>query len=127
LAETAFDQEGTSIAIADRPHQLQLTPQQQYPLDHSVVCVDDTPTQNVTLWVGEVGVAMQPDATQAGRYQAIIAVQEQFATAATYPLVVRWHCANDAEPFEEFIGTMSVMSATAAPEPNRFFLPVTIR
>jgi hypothetical protein len=126
-AEAMFEQEGTIIAMTDHPRHWQLALQQQYAIDHSLGCVDEAPAHNVTLWIGDVSVAMQPDTTQAGRYQAIIDVQEQFTTAVTYPLVVRWRCANAVEPLEEFIGTMEIMDATAFPGPNRLFLPMTIR
>ncbi len=121
--ETAADHEGTPIAVAT-PIALQLLPASQQILTHDVTCLNNATAANVVLWAGEVAMAMQSDATQSRRYQAVIDAQGQFTAAATYPLVVQWICADMAETFEELVGTLTVTDAAGVPLNKQFFLPL---
>lgn len=74
-----------------------------------------------------MSVIMQPDGAAAGRYQAWLELPTDFPTAATLPLVVRWQCAGEEEPVEEFIGVLEYGMPTETTFQNRVFLPLTLR
>jgi hypothetical protein len=125
--ESSFDPEGTTIAVASAPLQLQLPVDGQASIQYSLTCLDDAPASQVTLWVDDVSIAMQPDGAEAGRYQALLKLPTDFPTPATFPLVVRWQCAGEEELDEEYIGDLEYGTPTAATFQNRAFLPLALR
>ncbi len=98
-----------------------------FTLYQAVACAEEAQPTAVVLLVGEQRLAMQAVAAHNQTYAAVIQAQT-LASSSDHLVVVQWSCAGQAEPLENYIGTLQINSAEEAVAfPTNLYLPTVLR
>jgi endoglucanase len=107
---------------------LQRQPHSATPLTYGVACADGVQPADVTLRVGERAIAMATSPDQPGLYSGMIDLDDHFSSNTDYLLHVRWSCAGEAVPLEDYLGLLQVINPASEEGLNyRVFMPMINR